>query len=195
MKSLNYIIDNDQPIGGLSFWDYCWREPQPHVQIHKTGTKYWKLAFDMLPVIKFSRFTKLSYGAYFIPLYKTYSESVNLLKDKHNLIAGGLNAIMTVRKEDAEKLADQMFHLLVQLNKHEKGLFDEAPVYLNEDGVTPEGFHEESYKQGLKKQSPEELYELFKLLKKGNKHKTLVLSWIRDEIELKMGKSFPNKDK
>lgn len=193
MKTTNYVIDSDHPVYGISHWDFCWKDGQPYVKISRSGTKYWYLQFDMLPVIKFTRFSKLSYGGYFDTLYRTYAELANLPPDKHSFVGGGLNAGMTVRKEDAEDLADKMFHLLVQLQKEDERLFNENPEYINEDGLTPEGYHEESFKKELKEKSPEELYSLFKTLKRGNKHHTTVLSWIKEEIELQLkeGKSQP----
>ncbi|MCB9187276.1 MAG: hypothetical protein H6601_11120 [Flavobacteriales bacterium] len=186
MKSTNYIIDNDQPIYGISHWDFCWREGQPYVKLRKKGTMYWYLEFDMLPTIRFSRFSKMSFGDYFLPLYKTYAELAKLPYDKYSFVGGGLNAGMTVRKEDAKDLADKMFQLLVQLQKEDERLFNENPKYVNEDGLTPEGYHEESFKKELKEKSPEELYNLFKTLKRGNNYKTTVLSWIKEEIELQL---------
>ncbi|MCF8465120.1 MAG: hypothetical protein K9G41_09770 [Flavobacteriales bacterium] len=185
MKSATYIIEDEKPIPNVSHLDYCFERSLPYVKIRKEGTKYWKLDFNMHPIVRNTRLIKLNYGDCLEPIYKAYAESAEIPNEKYFFHGSNYDCEMIVRKEDAEKLADQLFHLIVQLSKYDQQFFDANPVYVNEAGYTLEGFHEQNFKNDLRKKSPEELSVLFKELKRADKSKTLVLSWISDEISLK----------
>jgi hypothetical protein len=124
MKSATYIIEEKQPIPGQSHGDYCLDNSLPYAKIRKSGTKYWKLEFDMHPIVKYPRIIKLVYGDCLKPIYNAYAESAGIPKEKQFCNGSEYNCDMMVRKEDAEKLADQLFHLIVQLSKYDQQFFD-----------------------------------------------------------------------
>ena len=113
--------------GSYSHWDYCRDNKIPYVRIIKSGTKYWKIEFDMASVTMRERFVIISYADHIIPLYKLYAKYSSLPDNKYMYVGGGRNLIFTVHKKDAPDLAEKLFDLLLLLHEHDQKLFDENP--------------------------------------------------------------------
>lgn len=94
-------------------WEYCCNNKIPRILIINSGTKYWVIDYDLLPVNKSASFTTSDCEEYLIPLYDLYCK---YSKQPLNKSSFG-NFSFKVHKEDAPDIAEKLFDLLVLLSK------------------------------------------------------------------------------
>lgn len=163
-------------------WDYCCANKIPRVVIIKSGTKYWKIDFDVFPVTKMERFVIINYAEHIMPLYELYIKYTNLPSSKISAAGGGRNLVFKVHKKDAPDIAEKLFDLLVLLLKRDQELFDENPYTVDEEGHNSEGFHVAKFVEELKEMSDLEIIKKFRRLKESNPLMLLTLELIKNEM-------------
>lgn len=109
-------------------WEYCCSIKIPFICILQSGTKYWKMDFDVFPITKLERVTKINYAEHVIPLYDLYCKYADLPLDRSTYSGGGRSLVFTVHKKDATNIAEKLFDLLMLLSERDQQLFDESPI-------------------------------------------------------------------
>jgi hypothetical protein len=189
-KSLiKFIYESKRKSDNDNHWDYCSAKKIPYIKIIKSGTKYWKIDFDMFPTTKMERFVIINYSAHVIPLYELYIKYSKLPRNKYSVAGGSRNLVFTVHKKDAPEIAEKLFDLLMLLSKRDQELFDENPYTINEEGCNSEGWHVEKFVKDLKEMSDSELIKKFWRLKESNPLMLQTLQLIIDEMTMRNIKS------
>ena len=158
-------------------WEYCCAKKIPCIRINKSGTIYWKIDYELLPINKLERFWVINVDEHIRPLYKLYCKYAKL-PSKKSLFGNGS---FIVFKKDASDIAEKLFDLLMLLSKRDKELFDKNPITVNEEGFNPEGFHI-SYYDDLKEMSDYDLIATFRGMKSENPLMLKTLELIENEM-------------
>ncbi len=177
LRSINTHIGIDP------HWDYCCSNRVPYVRISQSGTKYWKVKYDILPLTMFERFVVIDYTDYTIPFYDQYCRDSNLTHSRQTYSGSGGCLMFTVYKEDATEFAEKLYDLLVVLSIKDKELFEKNPVYISTDGCNPEGFKIEKYVEDLKVISDQELIHQYNNMKTENPFWKNTIQLIENEIK------------
>ena len=119
------------PIGKDPHWIYCCGNRVPYVRISQSGTKYWKVNYDILPLTMFERFVVIDYTDNTIPFYDQYCQDSNLPQSRQAYSGSGGCLMFTVYKEDATEIAEKLYDLLVQLSLKDQELFEEKAITPN----------------------------------------------------------------
>lgn len=179
---IKFIYESKKKSENDKHWDSCCAKKIPYIKIIKSGTKYWKIDFDMFPTTKMERFEIISYSAHVIPLYELYIKYTKLPRNKYSAAGGSRNLVFTVHKKDAPAIAEKLFDLLMLLSKRDQELFDENPYTINEDGFNSEGWHVAKFVEDLKEMADVELKEEYRRLKESNPLMLQTLQLIKDEM-------------
>jgi len=170
------------PIGDDPHWDYCCNRRIPHILITKSGTIYWKVAYDILPLTMFERFVVIDYTEHTIPFYDQYCSDFNFPLSKKAYSGSGGCLMFTVNKKDAIKFAENLYDLLVVLSIKDKELFDKNPFYISENGYNSEGIHVGGYVEELEKMSDQELHQEFEEMTTQHPHWLQTIQLIKNEM-------------
>jgi hypothetical protein len=182
-KSLiKFIYESKERSYNDYHWDYCCSEKIPYIKIIKSGTKYWKIDFDLFPITKMERFVIMNYSEHILPLYELYVKYTNLPKNIYSASGGGRNLVFTVLTKDAPSIAEKLFDLLMLLSKRDQELFDENPYTVNKDGLNSEGRHVAKFVEELKAMSDGEIIKKYHRLKESNPFMLQTLQMVKDEI-------------
>lgn len=158
-------------------WEYCCTKKIPCIRINKSGTIYWKIDYELLPINKLERFWVINVDEHIHPLYKLYCKYAKLPSNK-SLFGNGS---FIVFKKDAPDIAEKLFDLLMLLSKRDKELFDKNPITVNEEGFNSEGFHISFY-DDLKEMSDDDLIIEFRGLKESNPLMLQTIEFIKNEM-------------
>ena len=96
-------------------WEYCCTHKIPQILIINSGTKYWVIDYDLLPINKSASFTTSDFQEYLEPLYNLYCK---YSKFKANKSSFG-NFSFRVYKKDAIDIAEKLFDLIVILSQRD----------------------------------------------------------------------------
>ena len=119
------------PIGKDSHWTYCCGNRVPYVRISQSGTKYWKVNYDILPLTMFERFVVIYYTDHTIPFYDKYCKDCNLPQRRQVYSGSGGCLMFTVYKEDATGFAEKLYDMLVQLSLKDQEQFETRKITPN----------------------------------------------------------------
>lgn len=153
------------PLGIDPHWDYCCNLRIPHILITKSGTKYWEVDYDILPLTMFERFVVIDYYEYTIPFYDQYCKDYDFPLNKRAYSGSGGCLMFAVFKKDAIIFAEKLYDLLVELSLKDKELFDKNPYYINSDGRNPEGSKVAQYVEDLKAMTDKKLHSRYNDMK------------------------------
>ena len=157
-STLSFAVVNHRtsPETKLHYQDCC-QQRKPYVVVIKSGTRYWKVDYDILPVVIGERFTVLPFSDLTSSFYDQFRRTHKYPADpKHRLGQLGVAPFM-LRKEDAIEFAEELYGLLIQLSAKDRELFDKNPVYINETGYNSDGFHVAGYTKELEMMTDHEL--------------------------------------
>lgn len=170
------------PIDGDPHWNYCCTKRIPYVTIRESGTRYWKVDYDILPLTMFERFVIIDYTEHTIPFYDQYCKDFDFPLNKQAYSGSGGNLMFTLFKKDAPAFAEKLFDLLVQLSIKDQELFDKNPVYISGEGFNSEGFHVAKYVEDLEKMSNHELIQEYEDITKENPLWLQTIQLIKNEM-------------
>ncbi len=175
------LKSRNEPKGSDPHWDYCCQRRIPYVTIRKSGTKYWKVDYNVLPVIMGKRFTVISFAYSVTPLYELYCAEHNFPCKK---LQPGIDRLppYEVYKADAENFAEKLFDLLKYLMVKDEELFNVNPFYINNDGYNCECFHVAGYMEELAQMSDIELNKEYKEMKKEKPYLLQTMQLIKNEM-------------
>jgi hypothetical protein len=163
-------------------WEYCCANKIPCIVVIKSGTKYWKIDFEVFSVTKMERFVIINYAEHIMPLYELYIKYTNLPSSKISAAGGGRNLVFTVYKKDAPEIAEKLFDLLFHLSKRDQVLFDENPYTIDKEGRNSEGWHVAKFVEELKEMSDLEIIKEYRRIKTGNPLMLQTLELIINEM-------------
>ena len=179
------------PLGIDTHWDYCCSNRVPYVRISQSGTKYWKVNYDILPLTMFERFVVIDYTDYTIPFYNQYCRDSNLAQSRQTYSGSGGCLMFTVYKEDATEFAEKLYDLLILLSLNDQKMFDKNPVLISKDGFNPEGFHIAGFIEDLQEMSDSQLIRQHEQMKNEKPLWKQTIQLIKNEMDKR--KINPNK--
>ena len=92
---IKYIYQNKRRDSDYDeHWEYCSLNKIPFIQIIKSGTEFWKIEFDVFPIVKLEQIVVINFADHVIPLYLLYSKYRNLNKNNCINSGGGRNLIL-----------------------------------------------------------------------------------------------------
>jgi hypothetical protein len=178
-KLIKFIYDDKKSIDCYNnHWEYCCTQKIPCIRISKSGTKYWKIDCELLPINMLERFWVINIDEHIRPLYKLYSKYAKIPLNK-SLFGNGS---FIVFKKDAPDIAEKLFDLLMLLSKRDQELFDENPFTVNKEGFNSEGFRVTGYTEKLNKMSDDDLISEFRSIRSGNPLMLQTLELIKSEL-------------
>jgi len=185
------LRSKNTPLGIDPHWDYCCSNRVPYIRISQSGTKYWKVNYDILPLTMFERFVVIHYPDYTIPFYDQYCKDFDFPLNKQAYSGSGGCLTFTVNKKDAPAFAEKLYDLLVVLSIKDKELFDKNPVYISKDGFNPEGFHIAGFIEDLQEMSDSQLIRQHEQMKNEKPLWKQTIQLIKNEMDKR--KINPNK--